>query len=952
MMERSGAKGSVVEGPEAAEARVLAIVAQLAFELGGARARHAVGPSASLERDLGLGSLERVELLLRLESAFGIRLADDLLRLDTPAALARAMSESPGSSGVIATRAPILAPARTPAPESERTLPAVLWHRAQSDPDRPHVYMREDDGREHTVTYGALNEAAMSIAAGLRERGVRPGATVALMLPTGLDFLRCFQGILLARAVPVPIYPPVRLDRLEEYATRQSAILRDAGVALLVTIPKALGIGALLRSRVPTLAHVVSPDEIEIPGAPATPAGDGGELALIQYTSGSTGRPKGVALSHDNLLANIRAIGAALDVRPTDVGASWLPLYHDMGLIGSWLFCLYSGAPIDIQSPLAFLARPERWLWTIHRRRATLSPAPNFAYELCLRKIPDASLEGLDLSSWRCALNGAEPVNPDTLSRFAERFAPYGFRREALMPVYGLAENAVALCAPPPGRGPRIDRVAREPFAREQRASVAGTDDRRALRFASVGAAVAGHEVRIVDARGGELAEREVGRLVFRGPSMTAGYVGNPEATAAISLPGGWLDTGDLGYEAEGEIFVTGRIKDLIIKGGRNFVPQEIEEAVATVEGIRKGCVVAFGIANPSLGTESLIVAAETRVTGANARDLLVAAVNERVAEAVGVPPDSVILLAPGAIPKTSSGKIQRTATRDLHQAGRLGARARTPWRTSARLVLATAAGAVRPGAVALAQAAYTAYVAVVAAIVLTPLLPAVFVLSGRPLRRLTRVCARALLRLVSRRISVEGVTYLPARGPVLLACNHTSYVDVIALVALLPIDVVFVAKQEVAGWPLVGRLVRRAGHRTVDRLDSQQSVIDAASIRATIASGHNVLFFPEGTFALTAGLRPFRLGAFKAAIDAGLPVVPVAIQGLRSVLQRGTWRLRPPAPRLSIASPVTAVGTDFRALVDLRDRVAEAIAARCGEPRLDLVASGLAGLTPEPAPE
>jgi 1-acyl-sn-glycerol-3-phosphate acyltransferase len=952
-MAESPDGNGVLAVPETAEARVLEIVSGLAFELGGPRARRAVAPDASLERDIGLGSLERVELLLRLESAFGVRLGEELLRLDTPAALARAVGEGvPKEAEATRGRAATLQPARDIAPERAQTLHEVLWLRAQSEPDRPHVYMREDDGREHTITYGALHAQAAAVAAGLRARGVRPGATVALMLPTGADFLRCFQGILLARAVPVPIYPPLRLDRLEEYGERQSAILRNAGVTLLITIPKALGIGALLRARVPSLAHVVSPDEIALAAAPTLPDGSGDDLAFIQYTSGSTGTPKGVTLTHDNLLANIRAITSALALRPSDVGASWLPLYHDMGLIGSWLFCLYSGVPIDIQSPLAFLSRPERWLWTIHKRRATLSAAPNFAYELCLRKVPDAALEGLDLSSWRCALNGAEPVNPDTLERFAQRFAPYGFRREALMPVYGLAENSVGLCAPPPGRGPRVDCVAREPFARERRAVPTPENDRSALRFVGVGAALPHHEVRIVDDGGRDLPSRHVGRIAFRGPSMTAGYYARPEATAAISLPGGWLDTGDLGYEADGEIFVTGRIKDLIIKAGRNLVPQEIEEAAGGVAGIRKGCVAAFGVADSRFGTESLVVAAETRATGAGERDGLIAAVTERVADAVGVPPDQVLLLTPGSIPKTSSGKIQRAATRELHAAGRLGRRTRTSWRTTTRLILATAAAGLRTHLAGILQIAYTAYVALASALVLVPLLAAVLVLSGRPLRWLTHHCARMLLRLVSRRVEVVGLDNLPARRPLLLACNHTSYLDVVVLTALLPVDVVFVAKQEVRTWPLVGRLVRRSGHPTVDRSDSQQSVADAAGIQETIAGGQNVLFFPEGTFTPAAGLRPFRLGTFKAAVEAGLPVVPVALQGLRSVLRPGSWRLRPPCPRLEIAPPVAATGADWRAIVDLRERVADAIAARCGEPRLDLVASGLAGIAGPDTPD
>jgi fatty-acyl-CoA synthase len=935
---------------EATLAQVLEVVGALAEELGGSRARRAVAPGASLERDIGLGSLERVELLLRLESSLGGRFGDEMLQLDTPAALARAIAEGGSADeGAPRERLAVPAPAAAAVAEKAHTLSEALWLRAGSEPDRPHVYLREDDGSEHTITYRRLQRGAAEIAAGLVDRGLRPGDTVGLMLPTGFDFLRCFQGILLARAVPVPIYPPLRLDRLEEYARRQSAILADAGVKLLVTIPKAMGIGAMLRTGIPSLQDVVSPEELAKEGATwGRLDGKGGDLAFIQYTSGSTGSPKGVALSHDNLLANIRGIAAALELTPTDVGASWLPLYHDMGLIGSWLFCMTNGVPIAIQSPLSFLARPERWLWTIHQRRATLSAAPNFAYELCVRKIPDAALEGLDLSSWRCAFNGAEPVNPDTLDRFARRFAKYGFRREALTPVYGLAENSVALSVPPMGRGPKVDHVARASFAGERRAVPAAADDKHALRFVSVGRAIPLHEIRIVDDAGQDVAERVVGKLIFRGPSMMSGYFNQPAATAAVMVDGAWIDSGDLAYFAGGEVYVTGRIKDLIIKGGRNLVPQEIEEVAASVDGIRKGCVVAFGVAHRDLGTETLVVAAETRASDPAARDALIAAVNEKVADAVGVPPDKVVLIPPGSVPKTSSGKIQRNATRTLYENGRLGQRERTSWVTRARIIAAAVGGALRPRAAAAGHLAYTAYVGLAALGAVAVIWPLSIVLPRRVLSPLLRRAARVLMRVAFGKVPVDGLQNLPRTGPMLLAANHTSYLDIVALVAYLPVDFAFVAKREVESWPFIGRLVRKGGHLPVERLDSQQSVADAARIREAIEAGRAVLFFPEGTFVHTSGLRPFRLGAFKIAAETGVPVVPIALQGLRSMLRARQWMFRPGAARVQIAPPIAPEGTEWRAVVALRDRVADAIAEGCGEPRLDLVASGLAGLPPE----
>ena len=270
----------------------------------------------------------------------------------------------------------------------------------------------------------ARSGSAPFAAGALRERGVAPGDRVAMMLRTEEAFFDAFFGVLLAGGVPVPVYPPFRRDLIEDYARRQVGILENAEARAIITFPEAVRVAALLRSRVRSLRHVMtaaSPAGAR-PIPPPQPRGE--DAALIQYTSGSTGAPKGVLLSHANLLANIRAIGEAIQIRPDDVAVSWLPLYHDMGLIGSWLGALYFGIPIAILSPLAFLSRPARWLRAIHAHRGTISAAPNFAFDLCARRIADEELRGLDLSSWRLALNGSEPVSPETIERFTRRFAP------------------------------------------------------------------------------------------------------------------------------------------------------------------------------------------------------------------------------------------------------------------------------------------------------------------------------------------------------------------------------------------------------------------------------------------------------------------------------------------------------------------------------------------------
>lgn len=581
------------------------------------------------------------------------------------------------------------------------TLTQVLHRRAQASPDAVHIHLWQDDGRVEPITYADLFNGGALVARSLQARGLLRGETVAMMLPTGRDFFPVFFGTLLAGGIPVPIYPPFRANQIEEYAHRQSAILQNAQARLLITFRQAERLARLLKPQVPSLGGVVTADRLGRGGATIPPHGPveavssfpirPDEEALIQYTSGSTGEPRGVALTHRNLLANLVAIGRGVQVRADDVVVCWLPLYHDMGLIGCWLYALYFGLPITVLSPLAFLRRPERWLQAIHRQRGTLSPAPNFAYELCVRKIPDRALEGLDLSSWRVALNGAEPISPATLERFVQRFAAHGFRAEALMPVYGLAECSVALTFAPLGRPPRIDRVARDAFQLHRRADPAKPQDSDALEFVSVGRALPDHKVRIVNDEGRPVPERVEGQVEFQGPSSMKGYYRNPEANAAAQRPDGWFHTGDLAYQADGELFITGRTKDLIIKAGRNVYPQEIEEAAADVDGVRRGCVVAFAVPDHASGTERLVVVAETRETDHAAHARIVSQVKRLVGSRCRISPDSVALVPPQTVPKTPSGKLRRGACRDFYLQNRLVARPTPVWLQVTRLLAGNA---------------------------------------------------------------------------------------------------------------------------------------------------------------------------------------------------------------------------------------------------------------------
>jgi fatty-acyl-CoA synthase len=519
--------------------------------------------------------------------------------------------------------------------------------------------------REETLSWTEIHARARRAAGALADLGVRPGDRVALVLATGPSFLDAFFGALLAGAIPVPLSPPLRLGRLDEFSAATARMLERAGARLVLTdarIKRLIGV-AIERAR-PALGCVdverlsTSRRELELDAAPDA-------VALIQYSSGSTMDPKPVALTQSNLTWQLATIDQMIPSVGSErqVGVSWLPLHHDMGLIGCLLSAVYRPDRLVLISPELFLARPALWLRAIARHRATVSPAPSFAYSLCLKRVKDADLEGLDLSSWRFALNGAEPVSVGVLDEFAARFSRWGFDARALTPVYGMAEASLAVTFSPPGRPPRS--LAVDPLALAGQ-GVARPPKGAGRRIASVGHAVPGVEVEVRDDDGDVLAERRVGRIWVRGPSVMAGYFDDPVASARV-LVGGWLDSGDLGFVCEGELYVCGRAKDVVIIRGANHTPQEFEECLDGVAGVRQGCAIALGF-TPNDGEEALLVLVESTSAEADLAERVRAAILERT----GVRAHTVRVLAPGTLPRTTSGKLRRAEALRQFSTGKL----------------------------------------------------------------------------------------------------------------------------------------------------------------------------------------------------------------------------------------------------------------------------------------
>jgi 1-acyl-sn-glycerol-3-phosphate acyltransferase len=705
----------------------------------------------------------------------------------------------------------------------------------------------------------------------------------------------------------------------------------------LVTVPEAQTAARLLRGQVDCLRHVLTATDLAgDPGAFAPPPIKATDTAFVQFTSGSTGQPKGVVLTHQNILSNIRAMGEATRAGSKDIFVSWLPLYHDMGLIGAWLGSMYFAMQAVLLPPLTFLARPERWLWAIHEHGGTMSAAPNFGFELCASRVPDAALEGLDLATWRRAFNGAEPVSPATVRRFSERFAAYGFRAQAMAPVYGLAEAAVGLAFPPLDSGAVIDRICRGPFEREGRARPAETDDATSLEFVACGRPLPGYEIRIVGATGRELGEREVGRLEFLGPSATSGYLKDPTASEAL-FDGDWLDSGDLAYIAGADVYLTSRTKDVIIRAGRNIYPYEVEEAVGDIDGVRKGCVAVFGSTNPVSGTEKLVVMAETREEEPSALERMAAAIATRVNDVLGMPADDVVLAPPRTVLKTSSGKIRRAASREVYERGDIGKRARSVWWQVTRLALSSAASRWRVLRRTAAEICYGIYVEVIFFLIVIPVWIGVALLPPGPRWALIRRGARTLFRAAGIPFLVDGIERLPHDTACVYVSNHASYLDGVVAIAGLPGTFSFAAKAELEE-RLVSRIfLRRIGAHFVERTDVEKGLADArAEVRAA-QRGESLYFFPEGGLTREPGLRPFHLGAFAAAAEAGVPVVPVTIRGTRSILRGGSWFPRRGTLTLVVAEPVYPDGSDWAASVRLRDEARARMLKHLGEPDISV---------------
>ncbi|MBW1810089.1 MAG: fatty acyl-AMP ligase [Deltaproteobacteria bacterium] len=542
-----------------------------------------------------------------------------------------------------------------------------------ADDDELALTYLDRNNNESPKTYKDMLDGALTVATYLKNRGLKKGDKVLILLMTNELFSNSFFGTIMAGGIPVPASPPMTFGDIKKYLTNLAHIVKNCEAKFIITFPRIKKVIGSVLSADNFLRELILAKDIvsEKPSTPGFPSIDDDDPAFFQYTSGTTSLPKGVVLTHQALLSNSYGIMRGINAGPNLVGVSWLPMYHDMGLIGVLISGMYARGQLVFMLPESFVMNPVSWLKNMTKYRATATVAPNFAYHLCAQRISDEDLSSLDLSSLVITMNGAEPIDLQTLKIFEDKFKVAGFGDNVNFPVYGMAENCLAATFPQLGKRFEVEPTNRQKLETDGIATWADESDPNPYQAVSVGFPLAGQQLAIKAEDGSIVPQNRVGEIVIKSPSVMQGYYHNDIETAKV-IRDGWLHTGDLGYVSKQRLFITGRAKEMIIKRGRNYYPYDIERAASNVSGVRKGCLVAFASSNSENGTEDLILVAETREVDQGKKTKIEQAIAAEILGAVGIKPDRIVLVPPRSIPKTSSGKLQRLLCRQRFNEGTL----------------------------------------------------------------------------------------------------------------------------------------------------------------------------------------------------------------------------------------------------------------------------------------
>jgi len=551
------------------------------------------------------------------------------------------------------------------------TFPERLKQAYQTRPDFTILTLQHTGQEDFPLTYRDLIDGAAGYAATYKQRAIQPGEVVILILEHGKDLVFAFWGAILHGAIPAIM--PFLTEKLlpDRYRADLAALVSVTQPAAIVTYPEfEVEIRPALKPDDSVREVILSsqaippmiPDFSKLAGFTRKST----EVVLLQHSSGTTGLQKGVALSHQAIFNQLANLSQAIEQTDSDVIVSWLPLYHDMGLIAGFLMPILSGNHLVLLSPFDWVRAPYRLMQAVSKYKGTLSWLPNFAYYFCTQKIRDRHLEGVDLASWRAVINCSEPVRDDGHHAFAEKFAPFGFRKEALAVSYAMAENVFAVTQTQIGSPLTLDEIDRD-LLQTQRLAIPASDGKAFVKMVSCGKPIPNVTIQIVDPQNYPLPDRTIGEVAVRSNCMLNEYYHRPDATEKALIPGGWYLTGDFGYLADGELYITGRKKDLIIVGGKNIYPQDLEILAMEVEGVHPGRVSAFGVFDEEKGTEDVVIVAEVDTDDVNQREKIEEQIRAVITRGSAVALRNVYLVGPGWMVKTSSGKNARLANRDKY---------------------------------------------------------------------------------------------------------------------------------------------------------------------------------------------------------------------------------------------------------------------------------------------
>ena len=913
-------------------------------EMGADRAARSVQMGAALMDDLGLGSLERAAYLQFLEQHFAVRLnPHDMMAADhmgdVYALLQKAIPQSRVSSSENESSSqqeaiPVVDLAADHAPvqlDDCQTLVEVLQRYADADPDRLHACLLSSSGDPIRLTYGDLWRRVQIRAAQLHRSGLPAGAVIAIAVLAADAFMVNYLAVVMAGYHPLVMRLPIQRQGLRPlyWRIRLPMLLANDAVAVLVENDETEKLlTQLSQVLAPSLVifNDVSFEEGLLPVL--GPVNSFPEQVIYQRLVWHHQEKLSLAVNHQQWLQRVREDGKQLQVKSSDVVFSWLSLVEPVGCLSAWLGSLYYGLPFIFLPPENFLAQPGRWLWGIHQYRASISFAPNAGFALCLRYLTETSCTGLDLSSWRIALNAGESIHARCVQQFCQRFSAFGFSERAMHQAYVPAGTAILLTLSRSSRHPHYERISSQLFFKARRAQLLPSDHSGGLMFVTLGAVLSGREIRIVEPDGALLAERHIGLVQYR---LCEG-----------DRQSSWQQTGDLGYLADSSLYVVAPDGQKVVKWGSYVSDHALSMVISAVPALAKSSFLYFCVDDQERGEAQwlLLIAGKKWLRLSSAKRLR-SSLQHRLMQCFGVVPDHILFLKKEALKRFGSTLEERTqAASAAYLAGDL--LPSPPWYHHRRLrekLKALGASILKPVR-CLAKIFYSIYFLLWMLVLFLPTWLVVMALPRTIGKKIFKLFCKTLFLCVLCPVFVKGRHNLRGKGPFIFAPNHTSYLDVLALISALPSQACFVGKRELKAIPLLGSIFKKMGHLFVDPADFVRGKENLQQITDTLKT-HSIVIYPEGTFTHATGLRPFKLGAFTAAAQTDTPVCPVICKGLRKVFRDREALLCPGVVRIIAKPHLRAKANDISSVVRLRDEVMASIAEDCGEPLLELIAAG-----------